>query len=118
MWKIAPAVDENDVPLQKNRRAAFTKKHPDEVNELDAMVDEILAALNIGYPLKTALAKGFVGPEPCGVFRVGTNRPALRLYFLPLPERETLLTLTIGDKKTQWMDIRDVTAWAKAIRGE
>ena len=118
MWRIEPALGENGVPLQKNRRDFFKRKQPDALYALEGRLDELRASLEAGLPLRMALSRNWVHPEKGGVFAICINQPALRLYFLPLPEKELLLTLNIGDKNRQSADVIEAAGWAKAILSE
>ncbi len=115
MWRILPALDENNVPLQKRRKDFFKKKHPDAVDVLEKRLDNLRSALEDGMPLRVALSRNWVHPEKAGVFAVCVNQPALRLYFLPLPEKKILLTLNIGDKNRQSADVVEAGRWAASI---
>lgn len=115
MWSLIPAVDDNDAPLEKNRRKDLAKKYPKSVAELDAKLEQLLDVLE-ELPLDKALQFGWIHPEPNGVFAICTKKPALRYYFLPLPEQQAIVTLTMGDKNRQSSDIKMVTDWAKEIR--
>ena len=115
MWRIVPALDENDVPLQKSRRDFFKRKHPDALYALEKRLEEVRSNLEAGMPLRMALSRNWVHPEKAGVFAVCINQPALRLYFLPLPEKKILVTLNIGDKNRQSADVLEAARWATAI---
>lgn len=110
-----PALDEHDVPLQKKRRDFFKRKHPDALYELEERLDELRGNLDEGLPLRMALSRNWVHPEKAGVFAVCVNRPALRLYFLPIPEKEILLTLNIGDKNRQSADVLEIAGWVRLL---
>ncbi len=115
MWRIEPALDKNGVPLQKNRRDFFKRKQPDALYALEARLDELRVNLDAGMPLRMVLSRSWVHPEKAGVFAVCINRPALRLYFLPLPEKKLLLTLNIGDKNRQSADVAEAARWAASM---
>ncbi len=115
MWVHIPAVDDNDIPLEKNRRRELAKKYPASVAELDSRLQQLLDALR-ELPLDKALQFGWIHPEPNGVFAIVTKKPALRYYFLPMPERKAIVTLTMGAKDRQSEDIKMVTDWAKELR--
>ena len=85
------------------------------MEQLDMRLKQMQADLDEGMPLQTALSRGWVHPEKAGVFAVCVNHPALRLYFLPLPEKKILLILNIGDKNRQSADVIEAAQWAKAI---
>ncbi len=115
MWRILPALDENNVPLQKRRRDFFKKNHPDALYALEERLSRLRSFLDTGMPLRMALSSSWVHPEKAGVFAVCINKPALRLYFLPLPEKKILLTLNIGDKNRQSADVVEAGRWAASI---
>lgn len=115
MWKVEKACDENDVPLEKNRRHFFLRKHREAVELLDSRLQQLIDSLNAGLPLRNALSRGWVHPEAGGVFAICANTPPLRMYFLPLPGVRLILTFTIGDKNRQSSDVKEVAEWAKSI---
>lgn len=115
MWEVAPLVDSNDIPVDRQRREKYSRKYAHALQELDERLARILRALNSGVGLREVLSLNWIHPEPAGVFAVCINDPALRLYFLPIPGKKLIVTLTIGDKRRQSEDIKMTTAWAREI---
>ena len=116
MWKIVQAFDENDVPLDKNRRERFLRKHPEAMAFLDAKMQQLAVMLNGGMSVAAAMTTvKWIHREQAGVHAIASREPPLRLYFLPLPDRQILLTLTIGDKNQQGKDVNETASWAKMI---
>lgn len=68
MWRIVPAFDENDVPLDRNRRERFVKKHPEAVALLDTKLQQLKSMLDGGMPLVIAMTSvKWIHREQAGV---------------------------------------------------
>lgn len=91
------------------------KKYPEAMRKLEKRLKQVQADLDEGMPLQTTLSRGWIHPEKAGVFAVCVNQPALRLYFLPLPEKKILLILNIGDKNRQSADVVEAAQWARSM---
>lgn len=104
MWQTEVASDEYEHRLKR-----FRKERPREVVSALGNLNSFLLALNAGT-LPQNVRKGFVHPEPGGVLAItekgaGKNAIPIRLYVYPDGGARKLYLITLGDKKSQNVDI-------------
>jgi hypothetical protein len=118
MWKIVYAVDEHGVPVGKSRFDWCRRKYPEAMAVLNARLDMLLLSLKSGRPTGEVMRRGWIHPERGPVFAIDPGKPALRLYCCLDYASESLVLLTVGDKKRQGIDVLNSLDWAKEILGQ
>lgn len=117
MWTVHFAVDGDGRPVGKTRIDSYKKRHPAAVILMVKRLNMILDRLNMGATTEDALSFGWVHPEKGEVFGIDPipGNPPLRMYCCLKPNLKKAVIFTIGEKKRQQADLKEVFKWAAAL---